>query len=68
MKHTLHVHVHLMDQLQLAEIKAVAESDTATADTKKLAKAVLELSQSVHDLTAVLRTIAESGALRVTET
>lgn len=65
MQRTIHITVHTMDQFQVSEIKALAESDTASPETKKLAQAVVDLNQSVHDLMAVLRTITESGALHV---
>jgi hypothetical protein len=67
MKHTIHVHVHLMEPAQVAQINALAESPSVTMETKVLAQAVLTLNQSVHDLFGVLRSIAESGALRVRE-
>jgi hypothetical protein len=65
MTRTIHITVHKMDQLQVAEIKALTESDAAAPDTKKLAQAIIDLNQSVHDLLKVLQTIAESGALHV---
>ena len=65
MQQHIHVTIHMMDQLQVSEMKALAESDTASAETKKLAQAVVDLNRSVHDITSVLRTIAESGALHV---
>ena len=67
MTRTIHINIQTMDKAQVAEIKALAEADTAGPEIKKLAQAVVELNQSVRDLRRVLRTIANSGALHVTK-
>ena len=65
MSRTIHVTVHALDPSLAEEVRTLADSSSAPEETKTLAKAVLELNRSVHDLREVIRTIAESGALHV---
>ena len=65
MARTIHVTVHSLDPSLVEEVRTIADSSSAPEETKTLAKAVLELNRSVHDLREVIRTIAESGALHV---
>ena len=65
MSRTIHVTVHSLDPSLIEEVRTTADSGSAPGETKTLAKAVLELNRSVHDLREVIRTIAESGALHV---
>jgi hypothetical protein len=65
MSRTIHVTVHALDPSLAEEVRTIADSGSAPEETKALAKAVLELNRSVHDLREVIRTIAESGALHV---
>jgi hypothetical protein len=65
MSRTIHVTVHSLDPSLAEQVRTIADSGSAPEETKTLAKAVLELNRSVHDLREVIRTIAESGALHV---